>query len=201
MNYHPFQVYGPIKNYLQMKHLLFAISIIISLNAFPQNNREFQGLLAQHCGKAYEGKIIAGGKEGDGFTGERLIMKVLSCEDNQIKIPFFVGDNKSRTWIFTFYEESIQLKHDHRHEDGSEDIVTMYGGTSPNPGHRNLQYFPADPYTCNLINYACNNIWWVTVDDTSFTYNLRRLGTDRYFSVQFDLTKPIEYNELPWGWE
>ncbi|MDD3771452.1 MAG: hypothetical protein RBT46_06515 [Weeksellaceae bacterium] len=41
----------------------------------------------------------------------------------------------------------------------------------------------------------------LTLDKTSFTYNLRRIGSDRQFSVKFDLTKPIEFNEKPWGWK
>jgi hypothetical protein len=33
-----------------------------------------------------------------------------------------------------------------------------------------------------------------------FTYNLRRLGTDRLFSVKFDLTKEIIKPGAPSGW-
>ena len=63
------------------------------------NSKQFWTKLQTHCGKAYEGEIIAGGKPGDGFTGETLIMHVRSCDTNNIRIPFFVGDNKSRTWV------------------------------------------------------------------------------------------------------
>ena len=48
-------------------------------------------------------------------------MHVRSCEENRIRIPFFVGDDKSRTWVLTFDSDQIQLKHNHRHEDGSVD--------------------------------------------------------------------------------
>lgn len=157
--------------------------------------------LRKHCGKTYEGTITAGGREGDGFTGQRLLMTVLSCESTQVKIPFFVGGNRSRTWVLTQKLGVIELKHDHRHEDGSEDTITMYGGTAPNTGSETLQVFPADQYTCNLISYACGNIWWMTLDDVKFTYNLRRIGSDRVFTVEFDLTRPVEYKEKPWGWQ
>lgn len=161
---------------------------------------DFRNELEKHCGKAYEGVIVAGAEPGDGFHGERLVMQVLSCEENQIKIPFYVGDDKSRTWILNFLGDRIQLKHDHRLESGIDDEVTMYGGTSTNTGFKDMQIFMADQETCNLIDYACGNVWWMTVDETSFTYNLRRIGSDRLFSVKFDLTKPIEYDERPWGW-
>ncbi len=184
-----------------MKNFFLLIFILLGLTANAQNkNLDFKKQIERHCGKSYEGSITEGGKEGDGFTGERLVMQVLSCEENQIKIPFYVGNDKSRTWILTFKDNRIQLKHDHRHEDGTDDEITMYGGTSPNSGHSGIQFFPADQETCDRIDYACNNVWWMTIDETSFTYNLKRIGSDRLFTVKFDLTKPVEFNEKPWGW-
>ncbi|GGH03096.1 hypothetical protein GCM10011416_22490 [Polaribacter pacificus] len=161
---------------------------------------QFWNTLKTHCGKSYEGVITAGGKEGDGFVGEKLVMHVRSCEGTTIKIPFFVGEDKSRTWVFTLTPEKlIRLKHDHRHQDGSEDKITQYGGLSPNTGAANIQYFPADQETANLISYAAQNVWWVTLNKTSFTYNLRRIGSDRLFTVKFDLTKEVENPGAPWG--
>ncbi|HRN91603.1 MAG TPA: hypothetical protein PLE75_00095 [Ferruginibacter sp.] len=161
----------------------------------------FFNQLKVHCGRSYEGRIISGGRDGDGFTGERLVMQVLSCKENTVKIPFYVGNNRSRTWVFTRNNHRISLKHIHRHEDGSNDAITLYGGTASNSGTSSLQFFPADAYTCNLLPAACTNVWWVTVSDTSFTYNLRRVGSERVFSVLFDLTRPVEMKGTPWGWK
>jgi hypothetical protein len=63
------------------------------------------------------------------------------------------------------------------------------------------QFFPADQETANLIPASVTNVWWIALDETSFTYNLRRMGTDRYFSVKFDLTKEVESPGPAWGWE
>src|SRR5690606_41053411 len=52
-------------------------------------------------GQYFEGEIVEGGKEGDGFTGKRLLMQVMSYDDREVKIPFYVGEDKSRTWILT----------------------------------------------------------------------------------------------------
>ena len=128
-------------------------------------------------------------------------MHVRNCDENTIRIPFFVGDDKSRTWVFTYKNDRIQLKHDHRHEDGSEDKVTQYGGTTSNSGSATLQFFPADQQTCDLIPNAAANVWWITLDETSFTYNLRRIGSDRLFTVKFDLTKTVPTPSAPWGWK
>jgi hypothetical protein len=184
-----------------MKKILFLLLFPLQLIAQEvPNSVLFWNTLQEHCGKAYEGKILAGAKEGDGFTGEKLVMHVRSCQERIIRIPFFVGDDKSRTWVFTMSEDNlITLKHDHRHKDGSEDKITQYGGSNPNTGLADIQFFPADQETSSLISYASNNVWWVTLDETSFTYNLRRIGTDRFFSVKFDLTKEIETPSAPWG--
>lgn len=187
-----------------MKALLYFLFILpLHLLAQEQTNSEkFWKQLEAHCGNAYEGEIIEGGKLGDGFTGEKLVMHVRSCDTNDIKIPFFVGDNKSRIWVLHINDEKIiSLKHDHRHEDGSEEKLTQYGGTSANQGLANLQMFPADAHTAKILPAASTNIWWFTIDNTSLTYNLRRLGSDRLFTVRFDLTKTIETPDAPWGTE
>jgi hypothetical protein len=181
--------------------ILFLFPLQIMAQDAPKSV-DFWNTLKEHCGKSYEGKVIAGAKEGDGFTGEKLVMHVRSCEENTIRVPFFVGDDKSRTWVFTINDDQlIQLKHDHRHKDGSEDKINQYGGASPNTGLDSIQFFPADQYTSNLIPHASNNVWWVTIDATSFTYNLRRIGTERFFSVKFDITKQIKTPGAPWGSE
>jgi hypothetical protein len=162
---------------------------------------QFWQQLKQHCGKTYEGTITSGATANDGFSGKRLVMHVLSCADGQLLIPFNVGDNRSRTWILTKLKDRIELKHDHRHEDGTNDAVTMYGGTTTNTGLPGIAVFPADQLTVKTIPAAATNVWWITINDTTFTYNLRRIGSDRLFTVTFDITKPVEKPLPSWGWE
>lgn len=179
--------------------LFLMLAPFLALSQNPPGSLKFWDSLKNHCGKTYEGTIIAGGKEGDGFVGEKLVMHVRSCEDKTIRIPFFVGENRSRTWVLTLQEDNrLLLKHDHRHKDGSEEDVTQYGGLSSNTGLPNIQFFPADEHTSNLIPLASTNVWWFTINETNFTYNLRRIGSDRLFTVQFDLTKEIATPEAPW---
>lgn len=162
--------------------------------------KQFWRTLNKHCGKTFEGKIISA-PAGDDFRDKRLVMHVLSCSDNTILIPFNVGDDRSRTWVLTYTNGSIELKHDHRHEDGALDKITMYGGRTSNSGLPTLAMFPADEETAKIIPAAATNVWWITVDDKAFTYNLRRIGTERFFSVSFDLTNEVETPEASWGWE
>ena len=162
---------------------------------------EFWTELQTHCGQSFEGQITAGGSANDSFSGKKLVMHVKSCENNRIRIPFFVGDDKSRTWVLTFENNKIQLKHDHRHKDGTPDKVTQYGGMAPNTGMANLQFFPADQETADLLPKAATNLWWITLDKKVFSFNLRRIGSDRLFTVTFDLSKPIDNPSAPWGWK
>lgn len=165
----------------------------------PSGAQIFREKLASHCGRAYEGQVIEA-PENDDFRGKKLVMYVLSCEGDVINVPFNVGDDRSRTWVFTFMGDRILLKHDHRHEDGTIDEITMYGGMTTNSGHESIQVFPADEETRLLIPEASTNVWWVTLTDSVFTYNLRRLSTERWFSISFDLTKPVEIPQPSWGW-
>ncbi|MCI0920215.1 hypothetical protein [Sphingobacterium rhinopitheci] len=180
---------------------LLLLLLLVSNTLFAQEKNKSQIFLEKfkpHLGNYYEGEIIAGGKDGDGFVGNKLLMQVMSFSDREVRIPFYVGENKSRTWILSYSNNVLTLKHDHRHEDGSPDKITFYGGTSPNEGSDTIQIFPADNETCELIDYACQNVWWITMDGNIFTYNLRRIGSDRVFTVQFDLTKPVQSNFSPW---
>jgi len=156
--------------------------------------------LQDHCGKSYEG-TISQGMGNDSFDGKTLIMHVRSCKENEIRIPFFVGENRSRTWILRLQDGKIQLKHDHRKPDGSEDKITQYGGAASNTGLANIQVFPADEETAELIPAAATNVWWITLNEDIFSYNLKRIGSKSNFTVEFDLTKSLETPEAPWGWE
>src|SRR5690606_7903811 len=114
----------------------FLIAFLISFRSVLAQeipgSLQFWNTLKSHCGKSYEGELLTAGN--DDFAGKKLVMHVRTCEDNTIRVPFFVGEDRSRTWVLTLADNLIKLKHDHRHEDGSEDDVTQYGGSSTNTG-------------------------------------------------------------------
>lgn len=187
-----------------MKKIFAFLFTLTSFIVFAQDNTNPTKVFWEHlqnlCGKSFEGTITEA-PANDSFRGKKLIMHVKICEANQIRIPFIVGEDYSRTWVFTLENNRITLKHDHRLEDGSEDKITQYGGTSSNQGSDTIQMFPADDFTCNLISYACTNVWSITLTPEQFGYHLVRIGSDRKFSVQFDLQNPIENPKAPWGWK
>lgn len=162
----------------------------------------FWNALQPLCGKSFEGSVISVPSTDTVFRNKKLVIHIRACAENKIRIPFIVGNNYSRTFVLTKERNGLQLKHDHRHTDGSEDKVTMYGGGTTNSGTVTTQYFPADTATVFMLPSAAGNIWWISVvPDKSFTYNLRRLGTDWQYSIQFNLTKAIDTPDAPWGWK
>lgn len=180
--------------------LLLATSLGTVAHATPLD--EYWNKLSGLCGKAFEGTLITHPEGEDGFVGHRLVMHVRDCQPERIRIPFMVGDDRSRTWVLTRKGDRLELKHDHRYEDGSPEAVTLYGGTSTNLGRANEQYFPADEDTREVIEAAFSNVWVMRIyPGEKFTYGLWRLGTPRVFQVDFDLAREVEPPEAPWGWE
>lgn len=179
-----------------------------ALIAFPSNaansvqQQQFFEAITALCGQAFAGKITAGGSEDDGFSGKTLIMHVRECNDKQLKIPFHVGEDHSRTWVITQTDTGLQLKHDHRHKDGSEDKVTMYGGDTRDVGTANMQSFPVDDesivnFKQNGLDQSVTNVWQMMIEAHTFTYRLTRENRD--FKVEFDLTNPVALPPVPWG--
>lgn len=168
----------------------------------PQN--VFFSRLSTLCGKAYEGRIASPPVEADAsFAGKRLVMHVRECSENEIRIPFHLDDNRSRTWVITRTSMGLRLKHDHRHEDGTEDKLTQYGGDAAGEGNAERQEFPADQFSKDLFLKEGNpqsvtNVWAMEViPQQMFAYELRRPG--RFFRVDFDLSKPVAPPPPPWG--
>lgn len=158
--------------------------------------------LEKLCGKAFAGTLVAAPSDDAMFKGKSLVMHVRACEKDRIRIPFVVGEDLSRTWVLTRNGDRLMLRHDHRHKDGKPDSVTMYGGLTTSVGMPTRQMFPADQETVNTIPAAATNVWWIDlVPGEYFTYNLRRMGSDRYFSIRFDLKNTITVPEAPWGWK
>jgi hypothetical protein len=139
-----------------MKPLLALSAVALAGCASPHGGRapqdRFFAALSAHCGKAYEGRIASPPVEADAaFAGKRLVMHVRSCSPGEIRIPFHVGEDRSRTWVVTRTANGLRLKHDHRHEDGSEDKLTQYGGDTNAPGTATRQEFPADAFSKALF--------------------------------------------------
>lgn len=150
------------------------------------------------------------------MAGKPMIMHVASCSPNEIQIPFHIAEDnnswdRSRTWLISRTDQGLRLKHRHRHEDGSLDSVTNYGGDSKDEGTAERQEFPVDAesvasFRTNGLDQSVTNIWGVEISppgqsDGYFAYELRRPDSvdGRFFRVEFDLSKPVAPPPPSWG--
>lgn len=172
-----------------------------SSGSLPPEQRAFWTAIRAHCGRAYDGRVaLSTGSAGDtAMAGKRLVMHVRDCGPDEIRIPFHVGEDRSRTWVLTRAGAGIRLKHDHRHEDGTPDAITQYGGDTREPGTAARQVFPADAHTISLNPVYGTNVWSMVIEPSTFVYELVRVGTDRRFRVEFDLTRAVPAPPAPWG--
>ena len=168
----------------------------------------FTGLLAL-CGQAFEGRMTTDDPVDASMGAQRLVMHVRECKDDEIRIPFHVGADRSRTWVVTRTSSGLRLKHDHRHDDGSSDVLTMYGGDTATPGSETRQDFPVDAESIALFTRegrSVSNINTWTLEHRKgdlFAYALSRPAAGnnpaRHFRVEFDLSRPVEAPPAPWG--
>jgi hypothetical protein len=150
----------------------------------PDARAQFFDTLGALCGARFEGAMSFPDGPHD-FAGKRLVATVASCTPTEIRVPFVVGEDRSRTWVFSRVDDGLQLKHDHRHEDGTPDEVTMYGGMASAAGSAQVQSFPADAHTARLIPAAAGNVWTVSLDPDGkrLSYHLDRDGKPRFTAV------------------
>jgi len=190
----------------------------------PSPQDDFFDALSSHCGKAYAGELVSEEEADADFAEAAMVMHVAECSEDRIAVPFHVqldGEwDRSRTWVFTRVNsedgDGLRLKHDHRHEDGEPDAVTMYGGDTADEGISRAKEFPVDDESIAMferegLTASVTNVWRVEVDpagtdNAQFAYQLRRTvetgaPEDRFFRVEFDLTREVEPPPPSWGWE
>lgn len=177
----------------------------------PAPADQFLAALARHCGQAFAGRVVANQPATatpDAFEGKALVMHVRGCDapTQELRVPFHVGDDRSRTWVLTRTAGGLRLKHDHRHEDGSPDATTMYGGDTQDAGSVTRQSFPVDAESVALfqregLQGSVRNTWAMELEaGKRFVYELSR-PDGRLFQVEFDLTAPVALPPAPWGSE
>ena len=175
--------------------LLFASLAGPSIAQTPASQDAFMASLAALCGQRFEGRVVTTDAADAEFASQRLLMHVRDCSADEVRIPFTVGADRSRTWVVTRTDAGLRLKHDHRHDDGSTHVLHWYGGDTANAGTAERQEFPVDAESIALFNandasVSTTNVWSMEVrPGQAVAYELRR--ANRRFRVEFDLTKPV----------
>jgi hypothetical protein len=155
-------------------------------DAFWQN-------LQSLCGSAAEGELLQA--PDDQIDPEsRLVVHFWECGDEEIRFPLHVDDNRSRTWVFIRHDDHLELRHDHRNADGTEESNTWYGDTTIEEGSANRQEFAT-------VRNEVRGGWAVEIEPgVHFTYGTMRDGEFRHH-LRFDLTEEVEIPPMHWGYE
>lgn len=173
----------------------------------PSPHDAFFAHLHTLCGQSFAGRVLVDTPApagADPFASGPLVMHVRDCTRDTVRIPFHVGGDRSRTWVVTRTAHGLRLKHDHRHEDGSEDALTQYGGDTVDAGSASRQEFPVDAESKALFTrrdraVSNTNTWALEVEPGRvFVYELSR-PDGRRFRVAFDLTWPVATPPPAWG--
>ena len=159
--------------------------------------------LAAHCGNAYGGRLTLEPPGDDMLTGtEELVVHFRGCGADTLRLPFHIEDeedgswDRSRTWVFMRTPTGIELRHDHRHEDGTPDEDTWYGGHTREPGTATRQEFVFAERTAadgSLLGWRVE-----IVPGERYTYGTIR-GAEWTWRVDFDLTRTVPAPPAPWG--
>jgi hypothetical protein len=185
---------------------LTACASSVHTSSKTDQDRFFRSL-SQLCGQAFAGRMVTDHPSDADLKGKAMVMHVRSCTAETIKIPLHVEADRSRTWVITRApkgsDPSIELKHDHRHADGSEDEITQYGGKTLTLGSATRQEFPADAFSKMLFERTGRpnsslNVWGMEIEPGKrFIYEVTR--PNRHVRFEFDLTQPVAAPPPPWG--
>lgn len=166
------------------KGFLFVVVILLAACQHkPENSQQqfFDNLLSL-CGQVFSGYSTFPDDPNHDFAGKLLVADFKECSNQEIRVKFNVGEDRSRTWVISQSNDGLLLKHDHRHEDGTPDEITNYGGWADESGNQWQQHFQADQETAALIPAASTNVWMLSYEPQSqtLTYDLKRHGKPRY---------------------
>lgn len=165
-------------------------------SAIAPEQEAFWSNLELFCGRAFAGEAT-NMREGDArrrglYEGYPMVAHFRQCLDGELRIPGHMGEDRSRTWILTQVDGGLDLRHDHREEDGSDSETTMYGAATSAPGTALRQEFTREG----------QRGYWVLeiVPGERFSYG-NHDGDTWLVRFDFDLNEPVDAPPAPWGWE
>lgn len=151
------------------------------------------------CGRTVSGRLVTSDPADAAFAGKALVARSVGCTDDEVRIAFDVGEDRSRTWIVTRTATGLRLKHRHLLKDGSVDPVSNYGGDTVAAGTAQRQEFPVDAESRAMFaregrSVSNTNVWAFEIaPGAALTYELARPAESgkpgRLFRVTFDLSK------------
>jgi hypothetical protein len=152
--------------------------------------RAFFENLRTLCGQTFGGRTILAEVTDRTFEPARLFMIVESCDEDEIRVPFIVGDDASRTWIFQWRNDGLTFFHRHLRPDGTEYESSGFGGHASADGTATFQHFP-DFRADDDTPPEQHRVWRLRIDAEHdlFMYYLDRGGRPAY-RLAFHMGEP-----------
>lgn len=174
--------------------VILAFSLTAAACGSADHQTAFLGNYAEYCGFAYRGEstLVELGEDHP-LEGADLLMILQHCAEDEVRIPFHVDEDRSRTWIVRRVDDGhLHLSHDHRYPDGTEYDANLYGGYSDGEGDSLTVHFPADERTIAERPAREINRWSKSFDHANeqYFYRLYLRDTLRY-EARFDLSNPL----------
>jgi hypothetical protein len=145
--------------------------------------RAFFDAIAARCGEEYPGRAITAPASDDTFRPAFLGMRIASCSDREIRIPFIVDDDESRTWVLTIEGEDLVFTHEHMLEGDTLSSNSGWGGRAvAGTGTALFQHFPDHRWEPDQVPAANRSHWRMRLDPEhgQFVYYLDRGVTPAY---------------------
>lgn len=143
--------------------------------------RAFFENLRALCGQTFGGRTILAPITDETFEPARLFMVVEECDGDEIRVPFIVGGDDSRTWVFQIRDDGLTFYHEHLRPDGTPHEISGFGGRASPDGTEIFQSFP-DFWATDETPAAEHRIWRLQIDRENdlFVYYLDRGGRPAY---------------------
>jgi hypothetical protein len=149
------------------------------------------------CGQTFGGRTIFAEVSDTTFEPARLYFTVEECGDQELRMPFVVGGDHSRTWILRMGEEGLTFLHEHLRADGTEYENSGFGGHASPEGSSTFQHFPDHQATAETPP-ELRRVWRLRLDREHelFHYYLDRGGRPAY-RLLFHLGPPSPPLQAP----
>jgi hypothetical protein len=149
--------------------------------ASPQ--RAFFEEIAARCGDEYPGRAVIAPETDDTFRPAFLAMRIESCTEEEIRIPFIVDGDESRTWVLTMDGGDLVFTHEHMLEGDTLSSNSGWGGrAAAGTGAAHFQHFPDHRWDPATVPEERRSHWRMRVDPDhgQFVYYLDRGTTPAY---------------------
>ncbi len=142
------------------------------------------------CGNSYTGRTSFPTEQSHALTGSSLRITFEVCSEDEMRIPFQINNDTSRTFIIR-QEENGRLEL--RHDISTEGEPSMYGGFADTSSTATRQVFRADEITVGIAPEAVANVWTMEIDlgNNRFIYDLKR-GDEQRFRGVFDVAFQLD---------